>query len=160
VIAVGGGADVTVDGVQIAKGLNGVTCGGAAAKLKLRRSRITDAKMAGGSISACTPLLLDRHYLSGHNTGALKNDATDEYTVTNQVIVKNTLINDNQAVLLTGNAGKGRAVFRFNTIADNQSGNGVPSAIFCEQLRTIEDTIIFGNSPLAMMQTQIGGSCK
>lgn len=152
-VTVSQGADVTLDGFEIARGEAGVSCDGrdSDTRVRLRRMRIQGVSSIGVLVSNCR-LEVDRTYLSGNGGGALQIAGAREYFITNSYIVRNNPTGQ-PAIKLGGTSPF--YSFRFNTVADNMPR--FAAAIDCGgRFLKIEDSIVVANARVAGSQLQSG----
>lgn len=123
-VVIRGGARVTLDGVDIKGARVGVSCSGPDSSLTLRRSRVQRNGDLGILADRCA-LVVDRALLQRNEGGALAVGGDLAYSITNSFIVNNRASASPSIKL---GSGGGKAVFRFNTVAENTSyigGSGI-----------------------------------
>lgn len=146
------GARVILDGLSVSRARVGVSCTGPAAQLTLRRSRVQGCGDLGLLALNCA-LVVDRVLLQGNDNGALAVGGDQPFTITNSFITRNAATTS-PAVKLDSS---GMALFRFNTVADNQSTLGA-AAIDCagRPSITISRSLVVKNGKGVQLQ----GGCR
>jgi hypothetical protein len=155
-IAITGNSNVIVDGFDINSSTtskDGIICSTTmTASITLTRSSVHGNSGNALTANACTAVV-DANLLGPQNSSGLSFGASTMYTVTNNLIFRNT----STGVIIDRNA---NGTFQFNTVADN-GGASTAGGIDCgtAQAKAIERSIVAGNTKTGTPQTQFAGSC-